>query len=340
MSETEKFISRLEGSIHTQLNSQKVGYLLGAGASFLNGDGYPLAFCIWDEIKDELPPQEKAEIQAKLDMEGTEGVEHALDLLDPGGPEPTSHRTFVIEAIAKRFSQIGPPIDQHCKFVKRISRRNESFVPIFTVNYDSLIEFAADEERISIVDGFSGFYKASFDQNNFDLIPSKYYNAIKGRVLRGNNGILHLYKLHGSLGWFSVNGIPIRVSFNHQESDWRKLMIPPQYRKATETTTQPYSAIWTRYRAWLVHGPRQLNRLACIGYGMRDQHVNDVIESAASRGDFTLLVFARSLTDNVFQRWAMKTNVIIVTKERCSHFGEEGPGHNSLWDFEALCQEV
>lgn len=107
MSEKEKFISRLEGSVRTQLNSQKVGYLLGAGASFLNGNGYPLASSIWDEIKDDIPIQEKDEIQAKLDMAGTEGIEHALDLLDPGGPEPTSHRTSVIEAIAKRFSQIG-----------------------------------------------------------------------------------------------------------------------------------------------------------------------------------------------------------------------------------------
>lgn len=341
MSDKDKFITRLEGAVHIQLNSQKVGYLLGAGASFLNSNGYPLASSIWDEIKDEIPQQEKDEIQAKLDMEGTEGIEHALDLLDPGGPDPTSHRTFVIEAIAKRFSQIDPPIDQHSEFIKRISRRNDSFVPVFTVNYDPLIELAADEEKLSIVDGFSGFYKSSFDQNNFDLVPSKFYNAIKGRVLRGNNGILHLYKLHGSMGWYSENGLPIRVSPNHQDSDdWRRLMIPPQYRKATETTTQPYSAIWTRYRAWLVHGPRQLNRLACIGYGLRDQHVNDVIESATSRGDFTLLIFANELTDEVFQEWAVKTNVIIVTEERCSHFGEEGPGHDSLWDFEALCKEV
>ncbi len=73
---------------------------------------------------------------------------------------------------------------------------------------------------------------------------------------------------------------------------------------------------------------------------MRDQHVNDVIESATSRRDFTLLIFAKSLTDNVFQQWAGKDIVIIVTSERCSHFRQEGPEHNSLWDFEALCREV
>jgi hypothetical protein len=73
---------------------------------------------------------------------------------------------------------------------------------------------------------------------------------------------------------------------------------------------------------------------------MRDQHVNDVIESATSRGDFTLLVFSKNLTDNSFQKWAAKANVIIVTKKRCSHFGEEGPGHNILWNFQTLCKEI
>jgi SIR2-like domain len=341
MSKSDRFIADLERIIRTQLKSQKVGYLLGAGASYLNGNGYPLASTIWDEIKDDIPHPENDEIQAKLDMEGTEGIEHALDLLDPAGPEPTTHRTAVIDAIAKRFSEIKPSIESHKEFVKRISKRNDGFVPIFTVNYDPLIEFAADEEKLSVVDGFSGFYKSSFDQNNFDLVPSKYYDAPKGRVLRGNNGILHLYKLHGSMGWFSANGAPIRVSLDNQPGDdWRRLMIPPQYRKATETTTQPYSALWTRYRAWLIHGPRQLNRLVCVGYGMRDEHVNDVIESATSRGDFTLIIFARSLADNVFQQWAGKGNVIIVTKDRCSHFGNEGPGHDNLWDFEAVCKEV
>ena len=343
MSETESFIAEIERSIRKQLTSKNVGYLLGAGASYLNGAGYPLAFTIWDRIKDDIPQPERDEIQTKLDMEGAEGLEHALDLLDPGGPEPTPHRNLVTDAIAKLFSQIDPSIGNHCEFIKRISRRNDSFVPVFTLNYDPLIELASDAERVSIVDGFSGFYKTSFDQNNFDLIPSKYSNARRGRgrILRGNNGILHLYKLHGSIGWFSIDNFPTRVSLDHQGgADWRKLMIPPQYRKATETTTQPYSALWTRFRAWLVHGPRPLNRLVCIGYGMRDQHVNDVIESATSRRDFTLLIFAKSLTEDVFQQWAGKDNVIIVTSERCSHFRQEGPEHNSLWDFEALCREV
>lgn len=341
MSENNSFMLKLEKSVRTQLGSRNVGYLFGAGASYLNGDGFPLSSTIWDVIKNDIPENERDEIQKKLDIDGTEGLEHALDLLDPGGPEPTRHRNSVTAAIAGCFSHISPPITAHKTFLKRVSRRIDSFVPIFTLNYDPLIELASDAECIAITDGFSGFFQASFNSNNYDFIPSKYDNKGAHRVLRGNNGILHLYKLHGSMTWFLINDLPIRIALGLDTSeDWPRLMIPPQYRKATETTTQPYSAIWTRFRAWLIHGPRALNRLVCVGYGMRDQHVNDVIENATARGDFTLLIFAKTLADKCFKQWAGKRNVIIVTNNRCSHFGDIGPGHDSLWDFEALCMEV
>ena len=120
MSESDRFIANLERTVRSQFKSQKVGYLLGAGASYLNGNGYPLSYSIWDFIKDDIPEKEKKEIQAKLDIDGTEGLEHALDLLDPGGPNPTSHRVLVTTAIANHFSQVDPPFDKHCEFFKRI----------------------------------------------------------------------------------------------------------------------------------------------------------------------------------------------------------------------------
>ncbi|MBW2164745.1 MAG: hypothetical protein JRG74_01185 [Deltaproteobacteria bacterium] len=69
MSETETFIAKIERSIREQLTSKNVGYLLGAGASYLNGAGYPLAFTIWDRIKHDIPQPERDKIQTKLNME-------------------------------------------------------------------------------------------------------------------------------------------------------------------------------------------------------------------------------------------------------------------------------
>ncbi len=119
-------------------------------------------------------------------------------------------------------------------------------------------------------------------------------------------------------------------------------MVPPQHRKATDTTAPPYAALWSDFRAWLCHGPQPklLNRLVAIGYGMRDEHLNAIVANALARNNFTLLVFACELTDAAFARWSAKKNVILVTSNRCSLYNEVGVGHADLWNFERLNQSI
>lgn len=78
------FQKKLEQKVSMQLSSQRVGYLLGAGSSYLNGNGYPLMTNLWSLINEGIPVNEREDIQAKLD-EGVDGLEAALDLLDDGG---------------------------------------------------------------------------------------------------------------------------------------------------------------------------------------------------------------------------------------------------------------
>jgi hypothetical protein len=44
MKASTEFTDRLDAKIAEQLKAQRVGYLLGAGSSYLGGAGYPLAF--------------------------------------------------------------------------------------------------------------------------------------------------------------------------------------------------------------------------------------------------------------------------------------------------------
>ncbi|MCH8178113.1 MAG: hypothetical protein IIC09_07955, partial [Proteobacteria bacterium] len=72
---TMEFRTLLESKVAEQIQSQRVGYLLGAGSSCLNGNGYPLAFELWDKIKEYISDATKrAEIQAKLDLPGNKGI--------------------------------------------------------------------------------------------------------------------------------------------------------------------------------------------------------------------------------------------------------------------------
>lgn len=75
------FATRLEHKVFQQLRNQRVGYLLGAGASYLDGAGYPLAGALWGRIQGEIGPAHRATIQAKIDQ-GADGLEPAR----PGRP--------------------------------------------------------------------------------------------------------------------------------------------------------------------------------------------------------------------------------------------------------------
>ena len=93
MTTTPDFTSRLEAKVAEQLKAQRVGYLLGAGSSYLDNTGYPLSCELWDVIKNRITDvQKRSEIQAKLDG-GATGIEQALDLLDDGGAIDNGYRT-------------------------------------------------------------------------------------------------------------------------------------------------------------------------------------------------------------------------------------------------------
>jgi len=261
------FMTDLESKVTEQLHSQRVGYLLGAGSSYLDGDGYPLAFELWDKIKPSIKDEAKRnDIQAKLD-DGANGLEHALDLLDDGGAADTIYRHLVTTALAELFMPMEPSFDVHGEFVRRLAQRADPNVKVFTLNYDPLIERAAAQNRVRIVDGFLGAENGYFDASVFDERIGLIRGNYKGRQFDETVKPIHLIKLHGSLGWYEcpTNGIR-RCPFGaSQPVGAKRLMIPPQRRKATETMLQPYAALWSTFRGCLAHDAVPINRLVCIG---------------------------------------------------------------------------
>jgi len=153
---------------------------------------------------------------------------------------------------------------------------------------------------------------------------------------------IHLLKLHGSLGWYECPNQGIRrCGFNsNPPNGTKRLMVPPQRRKAADTLYPPYSALWSSFRGCLAHNATPINRLVCIGYGFADEHVNAVIEAALVRTDFTVLVFTKELSASVWTRWSTKHNVVLVTETKCSLKGVTGPGHPDLWSFARLAKEI
>lgn len=343
MSKEVEFRTALESKVTEQLQSQRVGYLLGAGSSYLDGGGYPLASELWDRIKWRIADTAKRdEIQDKINLPGIKGIEHALDLLDGGGPEEGEHRHLVAKAIADFFMPLTPPLESHVTFVKRLAAKWRPHVKIFSMNYDPLVERAAEHAKVRLHDGFIGHEHAYFDTAIFEERIFRIRGTHKGRQSDETAKPLHLLKLHGSLGWYQcpTHGVR-RCGFGICIPEkTERLMIPPQKRKADDTMVQPYQALWSAFRGALGQDHSPLHRLACIGYGFVDEHVNILIENALARTDFTVLIFTKELSEGAWTRWSPKNNVIIVTEDRCALKGEIGPGHPDLWKFEHLSQRI
>lgn len=337
-----EFKARLEAKVTEQLGAQRVGYLLGAGSSYLSGGGYPLAFDLWDRIKDEITDApRRAEIQAVLDTRRL-GIEDALDQLDNGQVIEGPHRHLVTTAIAQLFQPMLPSLDVHIAFVKRLAEKGNPAIKVFSLNYDPLLERAAEAARVRLCDGFAGHERAYFDGAMFEERIGRIRGSHKGRQFDETTRRVHLLKLHGSLGWYECSSAGIRrcAFASAIPPETKRLMVPPQRRKASETMTQPYATLWSAFRGALGQDAVPLNRLACFGYGFLDEHVNAVIEGALARADFSVLIFTKALSDSAWARWSSKTNTVLVTEARCSIKGEVGPGHTDLWNFEKLASKV
>lgn len=229
MNRQTTFKDRLYIKVREHIKGKRVGFLLGAGSSFLDGTGYPLAAGLWPAIKTRTTDGDQRLIEAQI-AAGSSTLEQALDAIDHGRGEDFALRHRVTRSIAAAFLDHRPPLDCHRQFVARLTKRREKRIPVFTLNYDPLMELAADREQVSLADGFCGIVESPFQPYCFDDFRGT-IESRRGRPVHVPiRGIINLYKLHGSLGWFVDDEsrlVRIRPDIPCPPG-WRHLMVPPQ----------------------------------------------------------------------------------------------------------------
>lgn len=163
-------------------------------------------------------------------------------------------------------------------------------VNIFTLNYDTLVEQAADATGVVLLDGFVGTQRRIFRPESYE--QDLYFPAetTEGRVHRFDR-VLHLYKLHGSITWIR-NKPSIDDPYGVQSSAFdpnrtEPVLIYPTPAKYGETLGLPYSELFRRFGTSLV---RPQSVLFVIGYGFGDEHVNAIIRQALAVPSFTLVI--------------------------------------------------
>ena len=204
----------------------------------------------------------------------------------------------------------------HKTFLDKITARkaSEPRVQLFTTNYDTLFEQAAQEGGYAVIDGFSFTFPRTFSGRYFDYdIVQRERTRLKDEESFVSK-VFHLYKMHGSLTWEKTEqGIVQQV--NSTESP---LIVYPASDKYESSYEQPYFEMMSRFQQAL---RKENTLLIVLGFGFRDKHIQNVILEAVNQNPSFQLVIVnynaggsinREELKEYFDGNVVKRNVSIV----------------------------
>ena len=189
----------------------------------------------------------------------------------------------------------------HKRFLDKITARkaSEPRVQLFTTNYDTLFEQAAQEGGYAVIDGFSFTFPRTFSGRYFDYdIVQRERTRLKDEESFVSK-VFHLYKMHGSLTWEKTEqGIVQQV--NSTESP---LIVYPASDKYESSYEQPYFEMMSRFQQAL---RRENTLLIVVGFGFRDKHIQNVILEAVNQNPSFQLVIVNCNSNKTIDREELK----------------------------------
>lgn len=217
----------------------------------------------------------------------------------------------------------------HKQFLEKLLQRKQTNprVKVFTLNYDLLFEYAANEVNAIVIDGFSFTMPRTFSGRYFD------YDIVQreGSKLQEEDNfiqrVFHLHKLHGSVNWKRNDDKKVVIADNPHNP----LMVYPREAKYEDSYEQPYFEMMARFQRNL-----RLNNdtiLICIGYSFNDKHINAAIEEALNQNPgFRLAVIdpnffsdRASETLKEITKAAMESERIMMVSETFTDFANHFP---------------
>lgn len=173
----------------------------------------------------------------------------------------------------------------HQDFIRKLTARKASDprVQLYTTNYDTLFEQAAQRMNYTIVDGFSFSYPRIFNGINFDHdIVYRERTRIKKEESFVPN-VIQLFKLHGSLDWEKVGD-----KIYQKENTDRPCIIYPASEKYESSYEQPYFEMMSHLQGTL---RKEGTLLIVVGFGFQDKHIQNIIKEAVlQNSNFHLLI--------------------------------------------------
>ena len=195
----------------------------------------------------------------------------------------------------------------HEAFLRRIARRSvrRDRLKVFTTNYDTCFEHAAQRAGFVVIDGFTFAQPPRFDPRMFSYDIVRGNDDVKDMELIEH--LFQLYKMHGSIDW-TLN--PKLNEISRQSSTEKPLLIYPRNSKFELAFEQPYLEMISTFQSCL----RQSNMfLLALGFGFNDTHIAEPIMSAVETNlSLNVLLVSPSLTkDSVSNSYVSRMSALI-----------------------------
>ncbi len=173
----------------------------------------------------------------------------------------------------------------HEAFIHRLSRRRirDTRLKLFTTNYDLCFERASGNLGLVLVDGFSFTQPRSYDPRFFgyDIVRRPRTGEDLGNYLEG---VVQLYKLHGSVSWArKASQIIEKLKPDAEEA----CLIYPAKGKYQQSYIQPHLELMSQYLMSL----REPNTcIIAIGFGFNDDHLSEPLLAAVKSNSHLRLI--------------------------------------------------
>lgn len=173
----------------------------------------------------------------------------------------------------------------HQDFIRKLTARkpSEARVQLYTTNYDTLFEQAAQKMNYTIIDGFSFSYPRIFNGANFnhDIVFREHTRVKQEESFIPN--VIQLFKLHGSIDWEKAGD-----NIYQKESTEHPCIIYPASEKYESSYEQPYFEMMSHLQTTL---RKEGTLLIVAGFGFQDKHIQNAIKEAVFQNpNFHLLI--------------------------------------------------
>ena len=198
-----------------------------------------------------MPSMENLKEQLKIQEEGN--LEEILSKMTDKKRKKYELKIFeIINRADTKFSKDFSDekiVSKHLNYlIKHFYEAHPLFLNIITTNYDCILEYVLSFYDFSFSDGFTGREFSKFTERRFK-----------------EKEHVNLYKVHGSLRWFSE-----RYSYNNSFMD----AIFPSKNKYQEASKEPF-------RTLIQRSDNAITDASCflsIGFGFNDEHLTPKIE--------------------------------------------------------------